>query len=75
MSRKSAKALARYRATRRAQKQAGQVAAKTQHELEILVRENGLMSEEARSGWWIEHHSGYCRGERYGCPHCGSKPE
>lgn len=74
MSRKSATALARYRATRRAQKQAGKVAAKQPQDLQILVRENGLMSEETKNGWWIEHHSGYCRGERYGCPHCSSKP-
>lgn len=75
MSRKSPTALARYRATRRAQKKAGQAAAKQPQELEILVHEHGLMSEETKHGWWVEHHAGYCRGERNGCPHCGNKPE
>lgn len=60
MSRKSPKALARYRATRRAQKKAGQAAAKQPKELEMLVHEYGLLSEEEKQGMRIAHDYGHC---------------
>lgn len=70
MSRKSPTALARYRATRRAQKKAGRLAAKQPQDLQVLVHEYGLVSEEEKQGMKISHGYGHCSSD---CIYC--KPE
>lgn len=61
---------------RRAEKEAAQKIHRQQkgdNTLQKLVHECGLMSEEEKLSWFLEHNSGYCSGKRNGCPHC--KPE
>lgn len=67
MSRKSVTTLARYLAIRRAKKKAGQAAKKQPQELEVLVREYGLVSEEEKQGMRIAHDYGHCNSD---CIYC-----